>query len=352
MSEIIIVFICLFLNAIFAAYEMAFISVPRSELKNLAKSGIKEAQTILCLRENPERTLSIIQIGITLVGSIAAAVGGVGAGETIEPFILNTLNVSEGIAESLSVMIVVIPITYLNVVVGELVPKSLALRNPIKITLKGARTLLLADKILSPVVSSLELSTKFLLKIFFPKSKTSSLHHDEKGHIEIDSLSPLHQKFMINLANIEEIKIKDIFIPWYQVTSVQENSTIQEILQITITSGHTRIPVTNLNNQIVGILHTKEFMALKETDNPNWKSILRTAILVHPNDSALNTLKLLQDKKNHLSVVTSPSNQTLGIVTLEDIFEEIIGEIHDEDDDGKIGKIYTTTLKAKGKLRR
>ncbi len=91
MDEVVIVLICLILNALLAAYEMAFVSIPRSELRALSKTGDKDAQKLLTLREYPERTLSIIQIGITLVGAIAAAVGGAGAGETLDPYFIKTL---------------------------------------------------------------------------------------------------------------------------------------------------------------------------------------------------------------------------------------------------------------------
>jgi putative hemolysin len=175
MTEIVVVFICLLLNALFAGYEMAFVSVPRSELRGLARAGNKEAKSLLSLRENPERTLSVIQVGITLVGAVAAAVGGSGAGEFIEPYFVKKFDLSEGVAEGLSVALVVIPITYLSVVVGELVPKTLALRNPAKIVLSGAMALFLADRILSPIISLLEWSTKKILKIF-SESQRSRRH--------------------------------------------------------------------------------------------------------------------------------------------------------------------------------
>ncbi|MFZ4405569.1 MAG: CNNM domain-containing protein, partial [Pseudobdellovibrionaceae bacterium] len=169
MDEIIVVAVCLFLNALFAAYEMAFVSVPRSELRGLARSGNKAAKALLSLREHPERTLSAIQVGITLVSAIAAAVGGVGAAETLEPYFMQKFSMSERVAEVLSVALVVIPITYLSVVIGELVPKTLALRNPTKIVLAGASALFVADRVLSPIISLLEWSTKKILKISFSR---------------------------------------------------------------------------------------------------------------------------------------------------------------------------------------
>jgi putative hemolysin len=344
MDEIVVVAICLFLNALFAAYEMAFVSVPRSELRGLARSGSKAAKALISLREHPERTLSAIQVGITLVGAIAAAVGGAGASETLEPYFMQTLNMSERTAEVLSVTLVVIPITYLSVVVGELVPKTLALRNPTKIVLAGASVLFVADRVLSPIISLLEWSTKKILKIFFRKSTAPP--PSDHAPIEIDSLSPVHQKFMLNMADIEKKRIKDILLPWAQVVSVQKTSSMEEVTQLVITSGHTRLPVKD-NGHVAGLLHTKEFNALKESGELNWNVLIRPVLQVQPTDSALGVMRLLQDKRNHMAVVVSSTGERLGIVTLEDILEEVVGDIFDEDDDERVQKVYAAKVKSR-----
>lgn len=344
MGEAVVILGCLFLNALFAAYEMAFVSIPRSELRGLVKSGNKDAKTLLSLRENPERTLSIIQIGITLVGAIAAAVGGAGAGETLEPYFIQSLGMQERVAEVLAVVLVVIPITYLSVVVGELVPKTLALRNPVKIVLAGAKVLFVADRVFSPFITALEWSTKVILKVFFRKSK-AALPSDHAA-IEIDTFSPVHQKFMLNMADIEKKKIKDILLPWSQVVSVQKSSTMEEITLTVVSSGHTRLPVKD-NGQVAGVLHTKEFIALKESGENNWQAIIRPVLFVQPTDSALGVMRLLQDKKNHMAIVASSSGERLGLVTMEDILEEVVGDIFDEDDDGRVQKIYAAKVKSR-----
>lgn len=344
MDEIIIVIICLALNSLLAAYEMAFVSIPRSELRALAKNGNNHAQTLIGLRENPERTLSIIQIGITLVGAIAAAVGGAGAGETLEPYLIQKFSISERVAEALSLILVVVPISYLSVVVGELVPKTLALRNPAKVVLSGAPALFIADRIFSPVITALEWSTQFLLKTFFPQSRKEPVA--ENPTIELNEFSPVHQKFMLNMAEIETKQIKDIFLPFAQVSCVDIMATMQDVLQIVISSGHTRLPV-RLNEGIAGILHTKEFISLKESGESDWQKIIRPTLIVKPTDSALGAMRLMQEKKTHMAMVLTNQGQVAGIVTLEDIIEEIFGDIFDEDDDGKIRKIYASKIKSK-----
>jgi putative hemolysin len=345
MVELVVISACLLLNALLAAYEMAFISVSRPELRALSRSGNKYAKTLLHLRENPERTLSIIQVGITAVGAIAAAVGGAGASDNIEPFFSGRLGFGESAAELFSVILVVAPITYLSVVIGELVPKSLALRNPLKIVLAGARWIALADRVLAPIVQLLEWSTKKILSTFF-KGHGIKITDSTTGTIEIDSLSPQHQKYIMNLVQIEQQRIKEIMVPWAQVNTVNSADQYDAITKVIVSSGHTRLPVTE-NSLVVGILHTKEFVALKEASNTEWKSILRAAVTIAPSDSALKVMRQLQEKRYHMAIVIDQNRQPLGIVTLEDILEEIVGDIYDEDDDGRIRNAIISKTRVK-----
>jgi putative hemolysin len=344
MEEVIIILLCLAINALFAAYEMAFVSIPRAELRALSRSGNKHAKILINFRENPERTLSIIQIGITMVGAIAAAVGGAGAGDSLEPYFIQKFSLSEGSAEALSLFLVVLPITYLSVVVGELVPKTIALRNPARIVLLGAPALFRADQFLSPVITVLEWSTQKILKVFFPRSKSTLATEDTT--IEIDSFSPVHQKIMLNMADIERKKIKDIMLPWAQVVVVELSATLDEVFQLVIHSGHTRLPVKN-DGKIVGVLHTKEFIALRELGDTNWQSIVRAVVKIQATDSALGVMKLLQAKKNHMAIVLNQQGERLGIVTIEDILEEVVGDIFDEDDDERVRKVYAAKIKSR-----
>jgi putative hemolysin len=345
MVELAIVSGCLLINALLAAYEMAFVSVSRPELRSLSRTGNLYAKKLLHLRENPERTLSIIQVGITAVGAIAAAVGGAGASDSIEPFFSEQLGFGESAAELFAVVLVVAPITYLSVVIGELVPKSLALRNPLKIVLAGARWIALADRVLAPIVQLLEWSTKIILSTFF-KEQGPKATESTNGTIEIDSLSPLHQKYVMNLVQIEQRRIKEIMIHWTQVNTVNSSDQYDAITRVIVSSGHTRLPVTE-NNEVVGILHTKEFVALKEAGNPEWKSIIRPAVTIAPSDSALKVMRQLQEKRYHMAIVTDQNRQPLGIVTLEDILEEIVGDIYDEDDDGRIRNAIMSKTRVK-----
>ncbi len=166
-TEFVVVLACLVINAVLACIEMAFVSVGRPMLRQLAMTGNPDAKRLLTLRENPERTLSVLQIGITLVGVISAAVGGAGAEETLSPWLQARLQVTEPIAEIISILLVVVPITFLSVILGELVPKTVALKRPLSIALFSSRWLSLADAVLAPIVGIMEWMTKQILRIFF-----------------------------------------------------------------------------------------------------------------------------------------------------------------------------------------
>jgi putative hemolysin len=344
MEELLVIVICLVLNALFAAYEMAFVSIPKPELRNIARSGDKRAMILVSLRENPERTLSIIQVGITLVGAVAAAVGGVGAAESIEPFLKIQFGLGESLAEILSVLLIVVPLTYFSVVIGELVPKTLALRNPRKIVLAGARWLIYGDRILSPIVSALEWSTLKIISIFFKRAKTIETH--QQTSIEIDAFSPVHQRLLLNMADIEKKRIKEILLPWSHVNFLDHTDSIDDVHSVILHSGHTRLPVTSDGN-VIGVLHTKEFMVFRESGEKDWLAIIRPSLVVQPTDSALGVLRLLQEKRSHLAIVFSSNFERLGIVTMEDILEEIVGDIFDEDDDGRIRKVFAAKVKSR-----
>lgn len=343
MVELVVIALCLLLNSLLAAYEMAFVTVSRGALRKLAKAGDANAQRLFALRESPERTLSIIQIGITLVGVLSSAVGGAGASESIEPIFRERFGLGENTAEFIAIALVVIPLTYLNVVVGELTPKSLALRHPLKITLWGARWLFIADRVLAPAVNALEWSTKQILRIF----RTPPPVATPDTVVEIDALPPHHQQAVMNLAHLETRRVRDILLPWSSVEKIRTSEPMEGIVPLIFACGHTRLPVVDEKGSVIGILHTKECLAFREAGGQDWKSIIRPILVVQPQDSTLSILRLMQKGKSHMAVVMAGKDHPLGIVTFEDISEEIWGDLYDEDEDSRIRKVFADRVKGK-----
>lgn len=333
MEETIIICFCLILNAVLAAIEMAFVTVAKPRLRGLAREGHKEAKRVLALRENPERTLSVIQVGITVVGAIAAAVGGAGAQESIAPYLSQSFKIPSLWAEWIAIIGVVVPISFLSVVFGELVPKTLAIRSPLNIVLKSGRWLELFDQMLAPLVSLLEWTTKKILRLLAVKTTPT----DEEGpeeEFELDDLSFQTRQYVLNLVSIEQKRVRDVFVPWAQVNAVKVTQTMDEVETMVLASGHTRLPVLK-DDFVQGVLNTKEFLALLKVGQTDWEKIVRPMVKVLDTDPLLKVLRLMQEKRSHLATVYSASRR-LGIVTMEDILEEVIGDVFDEDDDGAL----------------
>lgn len=333
MFEIFVILICISLNALLAGSEMAFVASDRFVLKALSDSGSKRGQLFLKLRKHPERFLSIIQLGISFVGAFAAAIGGAGAQATFAPWISDTFGLSRYATELLSTFLIVIPLTYVSVVFGELVPKTIALRKPIAVATRLVYPLMFVNRLLRPLVWVFESSTKAVVNLVFSEANASkSRMFDVK-----DVVSEQGKQYMINMVKIEKSTIRDVLLPWNQVDALDIDDSLETVERRFITSGHTRLPVMD-NRKVAGILNSKEFFAFQKTDDSRWQSLVRQPVQFTESTSTLKALKTLQEASAHMAIVLR-KDHLVGVVTLEDILEEIVGDIYDEDDYGSIQRI-------------
>lgn len=330
MFELTIIFTCLVLNAILAGSETAFIAASRPTLRELSRQGDSRAALLLKLRENPERTLAVVQVGITFVGALAAAVGGAGAEEVIAPWLASQFQISELLAEVIALLFVVFPFTYITVVIGELVPKTFALRNPLFFASQAAPWLHRISRLLSPFVAIFEYSTKKIVQLF-SKKNLSEEESDEDASIEIGELAFPNKQYVLNILKIEKTTLKQILVIWAEVIVLKDSMTVEQVEAIIISSRHTRLPVLRCD-EVIGIINTKEFLAFQKTGRPQWQDLIRPPVKIRQDMPILSALHVLQEKKAHLAIVYR-ENIKVGIVTMEAIFEEIIGDIDDEDDD-------------------
>lgn len=292
--------------------------------------GNSAAKRVLLLKSNPERTLSVLQIGITLVGAISAAVSGITADQHLTPYFMDSMSISREWSNLLSIAVIALPLTYLSVVIGELAPKSIALKFPLRIALTGGFALILLERTFHPFVYLLETSTRFLTKFIFANFKPESAI-SSTGDVDLANLSDTHKQYIFNLINIDKRTVKDVMLPWEQVTKIYINDHQHEVLEKIKSGRHTRMPVIDENDDVVGLLHAKEFVSESEISKLDWKQLIRTIPVLTPKEPILSALKRLQNKKSHLALIKD-ENIVIGIVTMEDIFEEIVGEMHDEDD--------------------
>lgn len=339
MLDFIIVIACLSINAFFSAYEMAFVTVSREEMEELKENASSILNRLNTFKRKPERTLSVIQIGITLVGAIAAAVGGTGAVESLEPFIVENYGLSRSFAEAISVAAVIVPLTYFSVVFGELVPKTIALKHPLKVIRMGTKILSLIDTILSPIVTFLEISTNFLLKL--TGLNESSGEDESMGEsVEIGNLPNYHQKFVKNLVSLKGRKVAKTMIPWDKVSHLKFSDSEGEVRVKASSNPHSRFPVID-GDVIVGILLKKELPDIQNQAQVPWQSILRSAVKTSDNEKVLEAFLRMQEKQTPLAVVENPDGHFVGIITIEDIIEEVVGDINDKADYSMASKMLS-----------
>lgn len=329
MLEIAIVWICLLLNALLSASEIAFVSVNRKVLQQLESRFPRRVRRLDRLRRAPERTLSVIQLGITMVGFVSGAVSGAGIEENAVPWMRRSWGLGETSAELIGVALVVLPLTAMTVLFGELVPKALALRRPYRIAMGTSGILWLLDRAFSPVIAFFAGATHRIVsglsRIFYRDSGRSM------GLGETEEADSHHERLLLNLAEFETRTVGEVFLPWPKAVVVERDQSLEEVLARAIDTGHTRLPVCR-KDRVQGLIHTKELIAFASQGGRDWVLLLRPILRVQSSDSLLGVLKKMQEKHSHMAIVESGEGSPAGFLTLENLMEIIVGHIHDEDD--------------------
>ncbi len=333
-----IVLFCIILSGFLSAAEIAFVTARRSQIRMLAKSGSSRARLLKRLRENPERTLSVIQLGESFISAIAAAVGFIGTAKYLSPWLVEHLSMNPFVAQLFSVAVVVVGFTYADVVFGELVPKVLALRHPLWVATWTSHVLWLLEVSLRPLVNFLEWSTRTFVHAFF-RVKSWRLHKEDDAEFDLEALPDPHRHLVLNAVALERRRIQEIYLPWKDVIWIDWNTCFEEVAKVIASSNHTRIPVLR-DGKLEGILSSRDFMAALVAGEKTWQSLVRRVARIQQNATLFQALKTLQGRKNQMAVVYE-GPQILGIVTMQDIFEQIVGDIYDEDDAGSLKQILS-----------
>lgn len=345
LSKILFLVVLIALNAYFAASEIALISLNDKKIKLLAEEGNKKAKLLEQLLGEPSRFLATIQIGITLAGFLASAFA---AESFADPIVENLIELGVTIPETIIRLIVVLLITiilsYFTLVLGELVPKRIAMNKAEKISFAVVRSLIILSKITSPFVKLLTSSTDFFVRLLGidPNSSVDEVTEEEIRMMvdvgEENGAIHEHEKIMIN--NIFEFNNKtaeEIMTHRTEMVAFPINMEIEQVLSLLKTEQYSRIPVyeESLDN-IVGILYVKDLLQLIGICNLSefqLEKFIKKPIFV-PTHKKIDELFLnLKTVKNHMAVVIDEYGGTAGIVTMEDLVEEIVGNISDEYDE-------------------
>jgi putative hemolysin len=340
--EAFLIALLILLNGYLAGTEIAVVTARKSHIKQMAESGNKSAKIFLKLKENPDRFLATIQIGITGVGVLASAVGGAAAVKVIKPALqaipIKTLSLA---AEPISIGIVVVIITYFSVIFGELVPKSIALMHPETIGLWTARAIDAFSRISSIFVKLLTLSTSLVLRPFGRKPFTERAYITEE---EVKLLikeggkhgvfEPTEEKILQSVFEFTDMSVKEVMVPDTQMVAIQIDRSPREILSVIEEEQFSRYPVFGKElNDIRGILNAKDFLtAYGKTADVDVRKIIRSPFFVPETMKISLLLREMQRRRIHMALVVNEYGGVAGLVTMEDLVEEIIGEIRDEHD--------------------
>ena len=360
-QQILLQIILILINAFFAATEIAVISLNTTKLRKMADDGDKYAPRLLKMAENPSGFLSTIQIGITLAGFLGSAFAADNLAVYISPLFLE-IGVPAGIANTLAVIIITLIISFFTLIFGELVPKRIAQQKAFAVAKFSSGVISVTAKIMKPVVWLLSATTNLMLKILRLKEDgdPDAVTEDdiklmvdaggESGSIEEDE-----KEWIQNVFEFNDMSVSDIMTREPDVVSFQVDTPENEILDTIKDSGLSRFPVYDEDiNDILGILNARDFLiSLNSGDHKGVRELLRSAYMVPESIHADKLFSDMQAKKTHIAIVVDEYGQTVGIVTLEDLLEEIVGNIYDEFDpqeESEIQKISDTEWKVSGAL--
>ncbi len=340
--EIILILIFIIINGFFAASEIAIVSMRRSRIKQLIEEGRLNADVLHRLREEPDRFLATIQIGVTIAGALASAIGGAAAAENLKPLLKSVpVPFIASASGPIAIGIVVLAIAYISLVFGELVPKSIALSNPESIALFTAPLIEKFSKISGLFVSLLTATTNIFLKPFGKRA------FHERGYISEEEVrllleeggergvfEPDEKELIHSVFEFTDTFVKEVMVPSPQMVTIGINMPVDEVKAIIAREKFSRYPVTGKDlNDIRGVLYAKDFYSIYSmTGSVELHKIVKPPLYIPETMKVSILLREMQKKRVHLAVVIDEYGAVSGLVSLEDLLEEIVGEIRDEYD--------------------
>lgn len=337
--QIILLIMLILLNGVFAASEIAFLSVNKTKLKMDIKLGNKKAIKVQELINNPSRFLATIQIGITLAGFLASA----SAAETFVSEIVGVIpdiGISASILNTIVLIVITIILSFFTLVFGELVPKRLAMRYPEKIAYAMVGIISVIMKGTYPFVWILTKSTNLVSKLLGIKGDNENKITEEEIRLMITegkdsgAIEPQEGEYIFNIFNFNDTEVKNVMTPIGKVVAIEKNISNTELRRVIKDNKYTRLPVyDNTINNIVGILNTKDIiLSYVKEQKFILQDILHKAYFVNETDKIDDVFRNMQKSREAISIVIDESGNVTGIVTMEDALEEIVGNIFDEYD--------------------
>lgn len=341
MISLLVLAILIFVNAFFAAAEIAFISLNDAKIDKQAKEGNKKAKKIRKMLKEPSKFLATIQIGITLAGFLSSAFAADAFASELAPKLNSLINLGINTWNTISIIIITLILSYFSLVFGELVPKRMAMKNPEKIAFGSIGVIRLIHIIASPIVNFLNFSTNSICKLFGIGPQDEETVTEEEIRMMVDvgeekgSIEEEEKELINNVFEFNDKTVSDVMIHRTEVYAIDIQSNIEDILSELKEYKYSRIPVYEENiDNIVGVLFIKDLLAYAYTKKEvKIKKIMRPAYFVSESKPINEFFKEMQRDKQQLAIVLDEYGGTAGIITMEDIIEELVGNIFDEYDD-------------------
>lgn len=336
--EIVIIVVLVLVNGFFAAAEISLVSARRTRLRALANKGEVNAKRVLQLQEDPGKFLATVQVAITLVGTLAGVLGGATVVEELETRLAMPIS---GTTKTVAIGLVALAISFLSLLFGELLPKMLALQHPERLALQVARPVQWFYLATLPAVKLLTASSRAILKLLgFKEEAMAPLVTEEEIKLLVSEGSRLGifekvEEMMIHsIFQFTDTPVKKAMTPRTDIVAIDIRAPREKLLRFVAEEGYSRLPVYQGDlDHIAGIIHTKDIInLLLNAELVILEDILRPPYFVPETKKVRELLADFQRKQVHMAIVLDEYGGTAGLITLEDIIEEIVGEIQDEYD--------------------
>jgi putative hemolysin len=337
-NEIAFIVLLTLFNGLLSMSEAAMVASRKARLQQLANEGDKASRTVLDLLEDPNVFLSTVQIGITLVGVLAGAVGGATLSEALTVSLASIPRLAP-YSESLAIVIVVMGITAVTIWLGELVPKRLALHNPERIARSVAGPMLIVSKLFSPLVKLLGVATNLVLRLLGVKPSSEPLITEEELQVLIDQgtqagiFEESEQDMVEGVFSLGERRVYSLMTPRTEIVWLDIEDTIEEIRFKISENEYSRFPVRqDTLDVILGIAKARDMLVASLSEGPiRLKQLLKPAFYIPETMSAARALEIFKEKGTEMLLVIDEFGGLQGLLTVHDIIEEIVGEIELEE---------------------
>ena len=342
MTEILIIVALALANGLFAGTELAMVSARRGRLEQRAEEGDAGAAAALKLQDDPDRVLAAVQVGITLISTLSGVFAGATLAGQLQPAIQDLPYIGGAAAAGAAQFLVVLLVTYISLVLGELVPKRIALQSAEGLAAFMARPMALIARLATPIIWLLSASSSLILRIIGRGNVAEERVTEEdiralvREGAEGGSVEPQEQEFIESIFKFSDRAVRHIMTPRHEVESVEADSTLGEVIDELLESGYSRFPVyEDSPDQVIGTVHVRDLLMLyrRQGEGAKVREAIGAPVYVPENSRASALLATFRKSRRHMALVVGELGGIEGVVTLEDVLEEIVGEIDDEFDD-------------------